>query len=46
MEVHLQVEMGILRKWKEKDFAEVKGAAPNYFPSIRMKEEERKKESQ
>lgn len=32
VEVHLQVEMGILRKWQEKDFAMIKEQSRGYFP--------------
>ena len=32
VEVHLQVEMGILRKWQEKDFAMIKEQSRSYFP--------------
>ena len=32
VEVHLQVEMNILRKWKDKDFEEVKAQAKQMYP--------------
>ena len=44
VEVHLQVEMGILRKWKEKDFAEIKKEAPSHFPQLTKKESEKEKQ--
>ena len=36
VEVHLQVEMGILRKWQEKDFAMIKEQSRGHFPMIKQ----------